>query len=75
MISTLVNYKVANFIEQYNFDTSSEFMWKRIFIEEGLLSRVCKLIYTGDCNIPGFRVTKNTSFLKFFLQLCEACSS
>jgi hypothetical protein len=27
-----------------------------------------------SCNIPGFRATKNTSFLNFFLQLCEACS-
>jgi hypothetical protein len=26
------------------------------------------------CNILGFRATKNTSFLKIFLQLCEACS-
>jgi hypothetical protein len=27
-----------------------------------------------NCNIPVFQVTKNMSFLKFFLQLCEACS-
>jgi hypothetical protein len=26
------------------------------------------------CNIPNFWVTKNMSFLKFFLQSCEACS-
>jgi hypothetical protein len=25
-------------------------------------------------NILDFQATKNTSFLKFFLQLCEACS-
>jgi hypothetical protein len=28
----------------------------------------------GRCNILGFRATKNMSFLKIFLQLCEACS-
>jgi hypothetical protein len=28
----------------------------------------------SKCNILGFRATKNMSFLKFFLQLCEACS-
>jgi hypothetical protein len=28
----------------------------------------------GRCNISVFLATKNMSFLKIFLQLCEACS-
>jgi hypothetical protein len=32
-----------------------------------------RVLHHAQCNIPGFRIAKNTNFLEIFLQLCEAC--